>query len=123
MARLTTPPARLASAPFKLTMAPRETSIQRRDASPLRRLYDTAEWRRVRLEVFARDRFTCQWAGCGRIQSDTSQLVCDHVRPHRGVLALFWSRSNLQTLCKSPCHDQHKQALEQATRHQGGVWD
>lgn len=27
----------------------------------------------------------------------------DHIKPHRGDLALFWSESNLQALC-SACH-------------------
>lgn len=124
MGRLSSPPSRLASAPYRLALAPRDTKpSERRDASPLRRLYDTAAWARTRMEVFERDRFTCKWPGCGRIQGDTSQLVCDHVRPHRGDLKLFWSKPNLQTLCKSPCHDKHKQALEQTSRHQGGVWE
>lgn len=123
MGRLTSPPSRLAPAPYRLGVAPTTASTARRDASPLRRLYDTARWRETRRRIFERDHFTCQWPGCGRIQSDTSQLVCDHVRPHRGDLGLFWSDENLQTLCKSPCHDKHKQTLEQISRHEGGVWD
>lgn len=102
MARLSSPPSRFGSAPFRLQLAPREAMGQRRDAAPWRRWYDTARWGRLRLKVFERDRFTCQAEGCGRIQSDTSQLVCDHVRPHRGAAALFWAETNLQTLCKSP---------------------
>lgn len=31
-------------------------------------------------------------------------LVVDHIIPHRGDMAVFWDRSNWQTLCK-PCHD------------------
>ena len=31
-------------------------------------------------------------------------MVVDHVVPHRGDMALFWDRSNWQTLCKA-CHD------------------
>ena len=123
MGRLTSPPSRLSSAPYRLAIAPNDASTQRRDAAPWRRWYDTARWRELRLRIFERDRFTCQWPGCGRIHSDLSQLVCDHVRPHRGRAALFWFDKNLQTLCKSPCHDKHKQALEQTSRHEGGVWD
>ena len=122
MGKLTMPPSRLSRAPYRLGIAPGESDQRRRDVSPWRRWYDTAEWKRLRLDVFKRDHFTCQWPGCGRIQADTSQLVCDHIEPHRGQRQLFFLRTNLQTLCKSPCHDQHKQALEQASRHRGGIW-
>ena len=80
-------------------------------AEPWRKWYNLARWRRLRLEVFRRDMFTCQMAACGRVECDTSQLVADHKRPHRGDIALFWSSENIQTLCK-PCHDGVKQAEE-----------
>lgn len=38
--------------------------------------------------------------------------VCDHVIPHRGDVALFWS-GPLQSLC-SACHNGRKQREEQA---------
>jgi len=88
---------------------------------PWRRWYKTQRWQRLRDEVLLRDLFTCQRPECGRIEGDTSQLVCDHVRPHRGDEALFFDRSNLMTICK-PCHDTIKQREEQATLHQRGVW-
>lgn len=121
MARLTSAPPLLGSAPHRVGMAPREASTDRREAAPWRRWYDTARWARLRMAVFVRDHFTC--CMCGKVEGDTSQLVCDHVKPHRGIAALFWAMTNLQTLCKSPCHDKHKQALEQASRYQGGTWD
>lgn len=40
--------------------------------------YKLARWKRLRLAIFARDRFTCQMAGCGRIEGNTSLLVADH---------------------------------------------
>jgi 5-methylcytosine-specific restriction endonuclease McrA len=49
--------------------------------------YKTARWQKLRLEVFLRDYYTCQ-CGCGQIEGDTSQLVCDHKIPHRGERAL-----------------------------------
>ena len=73
------------------------------------------------MRVFERDGFTCQM--CGKLQGDTRLLVCDHRRAHRGVAALFWDEDNCQTLCKSPCHDKHKQRMETASRHHVGVWD
>lgn len=80
-------------------------------AEPWRRWYKLARWARLRLEVFKRDRFTCQWERCGRMEPVTSLLVADHKQPHRGDPRLFWDKNNLQTLCKS-CHDKHKQSLE-----------
>lgn len=80
-------------------------------AEPLRRLYATARWKRLRLRTFTRDGFTCR--RCGRLEGNTSRLVCDHRRPHRGDRALFWAEDNLQTLCK-PCHDGAKQAEERS---------
>lgn len=37
--------------------------------------------------------------------------VVDHIKPHRGDLKLFWSRSNWQPLCV-PCHSRTKQSEE-----------
>ena len=89
------------------------TPAQQRDLfAPWRKLYKTARWRELRLRILTRDLFTCQRSGCGFTTADTSQLVCDHRRPHRGDEALFWAEGNLQTLCK-PCHDGWKQRLEQ----------
>ena len=34
----------------------------------------------------------------------TAATVVDHIRPHRGDMALFWDQGNWQSLCK-PCHD------------------
>lgn len=98
-----------------------------RSSAPWRANYKTKRWKDLRIEVLVRDAYTCQWPGCGRIlggkyPADESPVV-DHRRPHRGDERLFWDRSNLQSLCKSPCHDRHKQSLEQETRHQVGVWD
>lgn len=84
--------------------------VERRDWRPW---YGTARWRELRKAVLLRDLYTCQWPGCGRVGG---RLVVDHRRPHRGDERLFWDDRNLQTLCKSPCHDKHKQALEVSGR-------
>jgi 5-methylcytosine-specific restriction endonuclease McrA len=55
------------------------------------------------------------------VEGNTSLLVCDHIKPHRGKEELFWDEGNLQTLCK-PCHDSLKQAEEQASLQHRGVW-
>jgi len=76
---------------------------------PWRAWYKTARWQRLRWSVLTRDLFTCQ--RCRRIESDTAQLVCDHVEPHRGDEKRFWD-GPFRTLCK-PCHDRDKQREEQ----------
>jgi 5-methylcytosine-specific restriction enzyme A len=86
-----------------------------RSAEPWRAWYSTARWRALRREVLLRDLYTCQMPGCGRVEPNTSLLVADHREPHRGDETLFWSRGNLQTLCK-PCHDRAKQRLERQGR-------
>jgi len=63
------------------------------------------------MAVLVRDCFTCRMPGCGKVEGDTSQLVADHRRPHRGDERLFWDERNLQCLCK-PCHDSTKQRQE-----------
>lgn len=82
------------------------------DTRPWRGWYSTARWRRLRLAIFDRDGFTCQWPGCGHVEGDPSKLVADHKQPHRGDEAMFWAEGNLWTLCK-PCHDGPKQRAEQ----------
>ncbi|WP_311270504.1 HNH endonuclease signature motif containing protein [Sphingobium sp. WCS2017Hpa-17] len=80
--------------------------------APWRRWYSTERWRKLRIAIFERDGFTCQWPGCGRVEGNTSRLVADHKIKHRGDIRLFWDENNLQTLCK-PCHDGAKQRAEQ----------
>lgn len=109
--RLNAPPPRLASAPTDAPGRDRE----RNSFNPLRALYNTARWKRLRMATFARDNFTCQM--CGRLEGNTSLLVADHRRPHRGDLDMFWDDANLQTLCASPCHSKHKQRIEQQAEY------
>lgn len=71
--------------------------------------YKTARWQRLRWSILVRDSFTCSM--CGRLEGNTSQLVADHKRPHRGDETLFWDAENLTVLCK-PCHDSDKQRIE-----------
>lgn len=85
----------------------------RAKVNPLRKLYGTARWQRLRWDVLVRDEFTCK--RCGVTLTDTSQLVADHIRPHRGDEALFWDKGNLQCLCAG-CHNSAKQAEEARDR-------
>lgn len=114
MARLKTLPCTLSSLPPALgyvDAAAQSTGTNRKLFSPWRKWYATTRWRKLRMKIFARDLFTCQWPGCGHTTADTTQLVADHKIPHRGDEALFWDEDNLQTLCK-PHHDGAKQREE-----------
>jgi 5-methylcytosine-specific restriction enzyme A len=64
----------------------------------VRRWYCTARWSRLRQQVCVDQAYAC--AQCGQVCLD---LDVDHVTPHQGHPGLFWSRANLQALCK-PCH-------------------
>ena len=112
MGKLTNLKPQVASLPLSIGFArDRDEHGHSKTAEPWRRWYKLARWKRLRTEVFERDHFQCQMAGCGRIKGNTSQLVADHKRPHRGDYVLFWAMTNLQTLCK-PCHDRLKQVEE-----------
>jgi 5-methylcytosine-specific restriction protein A len=89
----------------------------RNSLAPWRAWYKTSRWQKLRARIMLRDKYQCQM--CGRIGD--RGMVADHIKPHRGHEALFWSEANLQTLCFSPCHNKHKQALERDTPT--GVWD
>lgn len=104
---------RLPSLVGYLQSGAREHDRARKAANPLRALYGTARWQRLRWQVLVRDLFTCR--RCGGAHADTSQLVADHIRPHRGDVDLFWDEGNLQCLCKR-CHDGAKQRAEARTR-------
>lgn len=112
MGRLKGLPSRLAAPASRLAyLADRPALDRNRDNQPWRKWYKTARWQKLRMAVLARDLFTCQWPGCGRIEADTSLLVADHRRPHRGDERKFWDERNLQCLCK-PCHDGPKARAE-----------
>lgn len=114
MAKLTTlkPALGLIRPNLRWSMGDEKARYQDRDErKPWRKWYKLARWQRLRLQVFARDLYTCQM--CGRVESNTSLLVADHRKPHRGDPVLFWLISNVQCLCK-PCHDKDKQAEERA---------
>lgn len=81
------------------------------EAAAYRRLYKTARWRRLR-EAYLDDNPLCVM--CLKQEIVTEADVADHIKPHRGDEALFWSVDNLQALCK-PCHDSHKAREERGS--------
>lgn len=120
MGRLTSVAPRIGTVRARLGTAGggRAAIDKQRGLRPWRKWYGTARWRVLRMTVLARDLFTCQWPGCGRIEADTSKLVADHRRPHRGDARLFWDEGNLWTLCAT-CHSSKKQRAEQAAAARG----
>lgn len=84
--------------------------------------YQTQEWKRLRLQVFVRDRFKCQRSGVtvsGKYPAPDSP-VANHKIPHRGDPELFWDINNLETVSKA-VHDGLIQSEEQAQPR--GIWD
>ena len=121
MTKLSTLGQTLHSLPNKLTVnatQERTRSAMRYATQAWRKWYGLKRWKDLRAEVLLDALYSC--ARCGTLESDTSLLVADHIKPHRGRAALFWDRSNLQCLCKA-CHDTVKQREEQAELV--GVWD
>lgn len=84
-----------------------------------RKLYKTARWQKLRLQVLARDGWRCQRPECGALLTDGRSggraAVVDHKRPHKGDPVLFHDPGNLWALCK-PCHDAAKQREERRAR-------
>lgn len=72
-----------------------------------RRWYGLARWRKRRVEQLAREPWC---ASCVNIGRRTPATVADHIEPHRGDEAKFWTGA-LQSLCLS-CHNRHKQSVE-----------
>lgn len=64
---------------------------------PWRKLYSTAQWKRTREYVLARDPL-CKICGV------TPSTIVDHIVDHKGDLTLFHSLTNCRGLCKE-CHD------------------
>lgn len=74
------------------------------EREPFRKWYNKRYWRdRLQPFIINRDPI-CKI--CGRYPS----TVADHIKPHRGIWALFSNAENLQGVCKT-CHD-HKTATE-----------
>ncbi|TIN38838.1 MAG: HNH endonuclease [Mesorhizobium sp.] len=120
MARLSNLRPMLSTMPPRLgTPGPtneRERSSLRSKTEVSFRWYNSAKWKKLRMSVLVRDRFTCQ--RCKLLESDTSKLVCDHITPHRNDEAKFWS-GPFQTLCRN-CHSGAKQKEESSMPT--GVW-
>ena len=71
----------------------------------MRSLYATGRWRHLRAQVLQDEPLCRACVTEGRVEPATD---IDHITPHRGSLALFWDRYNLQPLCHS-CHSRKTQ--------------
>jgi 5-methylcytosine-specific restriction enzyme A len=78
------------------------------EAAGWQKLYSTAAWRSLRKLRLALDPL-CKI--CAEADKLKPASVCDHIKPHRGDLALFYDFDNTQSLC-APCHDSVKQREE-----------
>jgi 5-methylcytosine-specific restriction enzyme A len=63
--------------------------------------------------------FRCSRCGWQAKASETHLLVANHIKPHKGDMALFSDPTNLTCICK-PCHDSAVQSQER-TGHVIGV--
>ena len=70
-------------------------------------LYSTPEWYAARAR-YLRGKICLLCDRFGKVRKAT---IVDHIKPHRGDMALFWDQSNWQPLCKA-CHDGPKQRWE-----------
>lgn len=77
-------------------------------ASEHHHLYNLAAWKRLRL-AHLRMHPWCRM--CEEMGKAELAAVVDHIKPHKGDMALFLDPANLQSLSKA-CHDRHKQAQE-----------
>ena len=64
------------------------------------KLYGSARWRRLRALVLNEEPL-CRL--CERQGKTTAADTVDHIKEHKGDVALFYDRDNLQPLCAS-CH-------------------
>ncbi len=97
MAKLKTLAPRIATLAPRLGGAAKGTDSQRGNSTARGYGY---RWQQARIGWLADHPLCVQCEAEGRLRVATE---VDHVIPHRGDQALFWTRSNWQSLCK-PCH-------------------
>ena len=105
MTRLTNLKPSIGSLPTRVGAASQDHDRQsstRTGMEPWQAWYKTSRWQKLRLKVLVRDAYTCRATGAiciGHHHAPNSPVV-DHIRPHHGNEALFWSIDNLQTVTK-----------------------
>jgi len=103
MSRLKTLKPRVQTIGNRLSVSPGYLRPDGRKLSPSARGYDR-RWEKARA-LFLRAHPLCQCRECdeGRKRITPAEVV-DHVKPHRGNMALFWDELNWQAMSKR-CHD------------------
>lgn len=76
---------------------------QRADSAAWQHLYNSQRWRKLRLFHLNGEPLCRMCADAGLVVSAT---IVDHIKAHKGDLALFYDQSNWQSLC-APCHNRH----------------
>ena len=82
------------------------------EAKEYRKLYKTARWQRMRDAQLSEQPLCCM---CLALEEVTPATIVDHIKSHKGDLALFYDPNNLQSLCK-PHHDGAKQRIDRGGR-------
>jgi 5-methylcytosine-specific restriction protein A len=75
-------------------------------ARPWQHLYWSSKWKAINRERLRREPW-CRY--CLQDGRHTKATIVDHITPHKGSAALFFSLDNTQSLCKR-CHDGAKHA-------------
>ena len=93
-----------------------------KEAQQYRYLYKTRTWKTLRPQILARDLYTCQRCHTPLTKGRTrpTDAVVNHIKPHKGNLALFQDPSNLEAVCKQ-CHDADIQSFERGKIRQIGA--
>lgn len=86
----------------------REHDAKRRADKPWRALYNTAQWKALRLSQLMREPLCKRCSDRGKIVPAT---VAHHKVSHKGDTTLFFDPSNLASSCKD-CHDVDEQRIE-----------
>lgn len=84
------------------------TDYRSPDAIAYRPLYKSKAWRNGRLVFLAQHPLCARCEAEGRI---TPATVVNHVKPHKGNVALFYDWNNWEAVCK-PHHDRDIQSEE-----------
>jgi 5-methylcytosine-specific restriction enzyme A len=78
----------------------RKAQVDRYRGNSAARGYD-ARWRAYRKTYLANNPLCVE---CLKADRTTAAIIVDHIKPHKGDMAVFWDTENHQALCK-PCHD------------------
>jgi 5-methylcytosine-specific restriction protein A len=77
-------------------------------AEQWQKLYWTARWKRLRSRQLSAKPLCTMCQAAGKL---TPATVADHIKDHKGDVALFFDPANLQSLCATH-HNSTKQRIE-----------